>query len=253
MASGDWNSSAIVARASRCDDVRRKGSTRRTRSRKVVVHGEGVPARPVHPVLPAAHPEPEGEDEELLQDEPLVGARAAALELGQRGPVRREVHRFERLSSGGQPHPSDQFLGELTRPHRGAPIEQPMENAAQEPRRQGAHPFVDGHDPAGVRPGSGVPGGGLRGCAAGPRIERQRARGGSFAIGGHQLVAGIRELGDRPGEGFLHLSEQQHPLPRGQDLLQMDLVEPGRFHRPARVVPAEFDDAQVAPPGSGGR
>ena len=216
---------------------------------QIVVHGEGVPARPVHPVLPAAHPEPEGEDEELLQDEPLVGARAPALELGERGSVRREVHRFERLPSGRESHPPDQLFGELTGPHRSAALEQSVKGGAQEPRRQGTHPFVDGHDPAGVGAGSGIPGSGLPGCAAGVREKRRGTGGGSLPLAGHQFVTGVRELGYRSGEGFLHLSEQQHPLSGSQDLLQMDLVEPGRLHRAARVVPSQFDDAQVAPPG----
>lgn len=100
-----------------------------------------------------------------------------------------------------------------------------------------------------MRAGSGIPGNGVRGGAAGGREKRNRTLGGPVPLAGHQLVAGIRELGDRSGEGFLHLSEQEHPLSRPQDLLQVDLVEPGRLHRAARVVPPQFDDAQIAPPG----
>ena len=230
-----------------------------------VVHGEGVSAGPPDPVLAAAQLEPEGKDEELFQDEPLVAGRTFPVEFRERGAVRREVHFFERLPPGRQPHPRHQFLGEIAGPHRVAAVQQPMQDGAEESRGERPDPLVDRHDTAGVRAGRGrrIRGRRIRGNALGRRrgnagIRKRRvanpgtcrpgARGIGVTVLRHEFVTRIREFGHPSGDRTADFPEQEHPLPRSQDPLEVHLVEPGRLDRAARVVAAQLDDLQVPPP-----
>ena len=176
-----------------------------------VVHGEGVSAGPSDPVLAAAQLEPEGKDEELFQDEPLVAGRTFPIPFRERGAVRGEVHFFECLPPGRQPHPGHQFLGEMTGADRVATIQQPMQDGAQESRGERSDPLVDGHDAAGVRAGRGGDALGRRGWTTGTRGSRT-VGAGSWRIGdpvlGDEFVTRVGKLGDGSGERAADLSEQ---------------------------------------------
>ena len=227
---GRCMSSTISCSACCWPPVSLNGSTRARRLADVV--GDDHGARLALGVgLAAAHHQPELEEEELLEDQPALRRRAEAVQVGDRGAGRREVHVDQRLA------PLDQLLArahvrrQRVRHLRRQLRQRLVHDRALHLRRQGPRLLVDRDDAAGVQ---GI----FVGLGA----------GGGFVVALLLQDLVLRVLQLQAVRGQLELPEQDDPLVGTEHVGEKRLVEEHRAQRAGGVAHEQLEDLEPRAP-----
>ena len=219
MGWGERRSSAISRSTRLCAPVSGKGRIRFTASRAASRTSKA--ARFLSARSAAAAPgEAELEEEQLLEDEAHVARRAEAVEEVEIVRLAGQVHAPQGLAAADEREPLAEVPGQGVLEAHGHLLREVREDAPQGLDRERAELLVDRDEAAGVDPAVLVPLDDL--VLRRAHHEEARAHG-----------VGLDE------------AEEDDPLPAGERLLQVRLVEEHRLEPPAAVVEAHLVDRQA--------